>query len=115
MRSEHFGTEGLKNFNDTVGYRFNLSDVDGVVRYRRQILMIMPKDVRKRQVGIRNQHFEDHYAKVTDEREPYIHPLDTRGEEMREGAEAILDEAQLVHDPSMKPGQVRKETKKKDD
>jgi hypothetical protein len=112
MRSEHFGSEGLKNFNQTVGYRFNLSDVDGVVRYKKQVLMLMPKDIRKRQMNIRNEAFENYYAKVTDEREPYVHPLDSRKDEMREAAKSEREEGVLKHDPDMEPGQIRKETKK---
>ena len=66
IRSEHFGTEGLVNFNKTVGYRFNLSDVDGVVRYRNLILMMMPKDFRKRLIRQRNEKYEDYYSRVTE-------------------------------------------------
>ena len=111
MRSEHFGSEGLENFNKTVGYRFNLSDTDGIVRYRRLVLMLMPIDVRRRQMDARHNAFEDYYAKVTDERQPYVHPDDPRREEMREYAKADREEGILKHDEDMAPGQVRKEKK----
>ena len=112
MRSEHFGTEGLKNFNKTVGYRFNLSDTDGVVRYRRLVLMLMPTDVRKRQVNARNEAFEDYYRKISNERDPYVHPLDPRGKELASAAEAEREEGILQHDDNMAPGQVREEKRK---
>jgi hypothetical protein len=110
MRSEHFGTKGLKNFNEVVGFRFNLSDVDGVIRYRKLILMLMPEDVRKRQLRKRNEAFENYYSKVTDEKEPYVHPLDERASEMKEYASAEREEGIVHNDPDMPKGQVRKET-----
>ena len=113
MRSEHFGTKGLKSFNEIVGFRFNLSDVDGVIRYRNLILCMMPKDLRADQMDRRHRSYEDYYSKVTDEREPYVHPLDQRGDEMAGAASSEHSEAQLKHDENLAPGQVRKETKEK--
>ena len=112
MRSEHFGTKGLKSFNEIVGFRFNLSDVDGVIRYRNLILCMMPKDLREDQMDRRHASYEEYYGKVTDEREPYVHPLDSRGDEMAEAASSEHSEAQLKHDENLAPGQVRKETVK---
>ena len=112
MRSEHFGTEGLKNFNKVVGYRFNLTDTDGVIRYRNQILMLMPKDRRERQMQRRHDHYEDYYKKVTNERAPYVHPLDPRGVELSDDSVSEREEGILQHDENMAPGQVRKEKKK---
>lgn len=113
MRSEHFGTKGLKNFNDVVGFRFNLSDTDGVIRYRKLILCMMPEDLYKEKMDRQHEAHEDYYRKVTNEREPYIHPLDQRGDEMAELTSIEHSEAELRHDPDMQPGQVRREKKEK--
>lgn len=103
MRSEHFGKDGLNNFNATIGLRFNLSSVDGIVRYKGHILMVKPVEYREEQMRIQNESFEDYYKKVS--RQTYVHPKDPRAEEMAEGAYAKMEE-EIHHRSPKKSGNL---------
>jgi hypothetical protein len=103
VSTEHFGKDGLTNFNNTIGLRFNLSSVDGVVRYKGHILMMKPNEYREEQVKIQNESFEDYYSKIS--QQAYVHPKDPRGDEMAKGSYAKLDE-EVHHRAPAKAGNL---------
>jgi len=96
-RIEHFGEGGLENFNKTVGFRFNLQAVDGVIRYKRHILMLKPIDMRKDQERKQNEEFEEYYSQLM--KQTYTHPRDPRHDEMAQYAASGMTEETYVRDP----------------
>jgi len=98
LRADHFGKDGLSNFNQTIGLRFNLESVDGTVKYKKHYLMIKPKDLREQQIKEQNDAFEEYYSAIT--RQAYVHPQDPRAAEMAAGSYAKLDEERHVRQPT---------------
>ena len=90
LRTDHFGKDGLDNFNKTIGLRFNLESLDGTVKYKNHYLMIKPKDLREKQMKEQNENFEEYYSAIS--RQAYTHPQDPRADEMAESSYAKLEE-----------------------
>jgi len=108
MQVKYFGTKGLDNFNKTVGLRFSLHSVDGLVRYKDHILMLKRIDDRDVQEAAQNQQFEEYFAKIS--KQGYSHPLDPRRAEMEEYQTAGLEEDVFIRDPG---STVAKHTEKR--
>ena len=102
-----FGDEGFKNFNESIGLRFNLSDAAGMVKFRENYLMIMDNEYRERLEDVRNQEFEKYYGAVT-EQKAYVSPSDPRAEEMSQYAESTMQESRIVHSDDVPEGQIVK-------
>lgn len=107
LMTKDFGEEGFKNFNESVGLRFNLSDAAGMVRFRNNILMIMDRDYREKLQARRHEEYENYHDTVTRSK-AYTHPSDPRAEEMEGYAESSLQEAHVVHSDNVPAGQVVK-------
>lgn len=54
----------LDEYNSTVSTPFGLIDHGGVIKWRDNFLMIMPKDFRKKQMGARHQAYLDSTEKM---------------------------------------------------
>lgn len=112
MRSEHFGETGLTNFNNTVGLRFNLHSVDGVVRHKKSVIMLKRRDDRDAQENAQNDSFEKYFSSIS--KQSYTHPRDPRAKEMAKYSSAGLEEDMYVRDPgsSVAKKQVHRSSKK---
>ena len=87
LRPEHFDVE---NFNEAVGTRFGLTDAAGVIKWRHNYLMMMPKDFRRRQMG--NRH-DAYIASTADSLEgaAYAHPEDPQYEKMLKASRELSE------------------------
>ena len=85
LRTEHFE---IDNFNQAIGLRFGLTDEGGNIRWRKNYLMFMPKDVRRRQEDIRSDITESTIASQIDGKK-YVHPEDPRGHEFLQDEEHV--------------------------
>ena len=112
MRAEHFGENGLKSFNETVGLRFNLSDTDGIVRYKGHILMLKRRDDRDAQEAAQNASFEDYFSRIANQ--SYVHPKDPRASEMAKYASGGLEEDLYVRDPGASVAKRQEQRSSKD-
>jgi hypothetical protein len=75
----------VNDWNSTVGLRYAFSDVGGVLKFRENYLMYMPKDFRRRQVERQNQAYEDDVAGSL-ENLSYAHPDDPEYSRMKRQA-----------------------------
>ena len=88
LKTEHFD---IDNYNQAVGLRFGFSDDGGNIKWRENYLMIMPKDVRKRQVAIRNEESERMFSAQTGDQK-YVSKADPRGQELLSNEDVVYSE-----------------------
>ena len=84
MRRDHFEVD---NFNEAIGLGLGLDDSSGVIKFRDNFLMIMPKDYRKRVTDKRNEVFEDSYERMSRQVGTIVDRNDPDGEALLEDAE----------------------------
>lgn len=106
MRIDHFGKDGLKNFNETIGLRFNLESLDGTIKFKNSYIMIKPMEMRDEQMKKQNESFEEYYSKIS--RQSYVHPNDPRADEMAKKSTAVLEE-ERHQGPAPKRGNINSE------
>jgi hypothetical protein len=87
VRTEHFD---VTNFNTAVGTRFGLIDDAGVVKWRDNYLMMMPKDFRRRQLDKRHEEYQSGAASAL-EGAAYAHPSDPRYDEMLKASRELSE------------------------
>lgn len=85
VRPEHFD---IDSWNNVVGLRFALVDNGGVLKFRDNYLMMMPKDYRKRQIAVQNQAHEDAIAESA-RNAGYAHPDDPEYGKMMRAAQDL--------------------------
>lgn len=97
LKTEHFD---IDNYNEAVGLRFGFGEDGGNIKWRENYLMIMPKDVRRRQIDARNEHSEQTFHAQT-EGTQYVSKDDPRGEELRQHDDVVYSE---MDEAIIKPG-----------
>ena len=101
LRAEHFD---VSEFNSAIGLKFGLTDTDGIVRYNDNVLMIMPKEFRRRLVNKRNEEFESYYARTMSD-QAYVVPEDPKRKEILANyATSTFEEAVVTPSPNVQEG-----------
>ena len=59
LKTEHFDTD---SFNQAIALRFGLTDDGGLIKYMNNYIMIIPKDLREKQMAARHRESERLYS-----------------------------------------------------
>lgn len=78
----------VKDFNAAVATPFGLTDSGGALKWRKNYLMFMPKDFRRRQMDRRHEEYRKNTAAALDGA-AYAHPEDPRYQEMLEASREL--------------------------
>ena len=77
-----------ENWNENAGLRFGLDISGGVVKFRDNYLLCMPKAHRAKQMDRRHQEHEEMIARTTSEH-AYAHPADPEFSRMQQAAKEL--------------------------
>ena len=91
LRSADFDVE---SFNTAVALRFGLTDTEGVIKFGRNYVMIMPLDLYEERMDARSQAAQADFKRQVDSRR-YVAPEDPRGPEFLEDYEAVKSELNI--------------------
>ena len=114
MRRDHFEVD---NFNQAIGLGLGLDDSSGVIKFRDNFLMIMPKDYRERVKNMRNIVFEESYERMSRATGTIVDRNDPEGEALLEDAKQFdygLKEEQFSMSPKVEPKRRGRPPKNKD-
>lgn len=76
----------VEEWNKSIGLRFGLTAVDGLIKYRENYIMIMDKDYRKRLETVRIDETEREFSASVEDASSYAHPEDPSFSKMKDGA-----------------------------
>ena len=109
MQRQHFEVE---NFNEAIGIGLGLQDESGVIKFRENYLMIIPKDYHREITELRNNIFEESYERMSRATGTYVDRDDPQADDMEKEAQRSgmygLEEESFRYEPKKKAGRPKK-------